>query len=129
MLKKAVHGFDEVMKADFSDQGDFMIDILNNARVQKFEIATELLWKTLQELLNWKDGIIVRSPKRAVKEFYLNQYCAEEQYEILYNAIESRNLLSHVYRDAIFEDILEALPGYLQEFKSTIEKLDGSTSK
>jgi len=79
-----------------------MSEIERGGLVQFFEVTFELSWKTLKDYLE-AQGIIVKSPRESIKmaiqsEIIQNGY-------VWMDALEDRNLTTHIYDEKIVEAI------------------------
>lgn len=92
---------------------ELVADNIKSGQIQKFEFTIELLWKTVQAFLLEVDGVDVGTPKSVAKEFVEAGYCTYEEYELLIQAINDRNQLSHIYRQEMAETIRNRLPEYI----------------
>ncbi|MCK5456482.1 MAG: HI0074 family nucleotidyltransferase substrate-binding subunit [Melioribacteraceae bacterium] len=112
-LNNAIKGFSSLMEKDITLFDEVISDGLMNGRIQKFEYCSELLWKTAKKFLWIYDGIDAKSPKSTMKELFLANYIAEEEYEVLFEMINDRNRLSHIYKEGYFLEIHKKLINYL----------------
>lgn len=112
VLVKALNGLDLLLHKDLSLFDSIITDGVKNGRIQKFEYCTELLWKTIKRFLLVVHGIETVSPKTAVKELYSIGHVTVEEYEVLCSMIDARNMLSHVYREEYFEEVLAKLDAF-----------------
>jgi nucleotidyltransferase substrate binding protein (TIGR01987 family) len=62
--------------------------------VQTYHFTFELCWKTLRDLLTF-EGYEVNSPRETIKKAF--EMSLIDDVDRWFNALESRNLLSHVY--------------------------------
>ena len=81
------------------DQPDYT-DLERSGLVQTFEFSFELAWKTLRDLLFY-EGYETGTPRAAIRQGFEAEYLDEEDCEILLDALDKRNLLSHAYRKAL----------------------------
>ncbi len=120
--KEALDGFEKLLNIDLKELkkkfGEVVIDGLKNGQAQKFEYCSELCWKIVKIFLYKNDGIDTRSPKRAIKEFYLAGYIDKDNYLKLFNIIDDRNKLSHIYNEKEFNDIADKFKDYLISLKT-----------
>jgi nucleotidyltransferase substrate binding protein (TIGR01987 family) len=65
--------------------------------VQTYQFTFELCWKTLKDLLT-SEGYEVNSPKETFRKAF--EMSLIEDVEHWFNALESRNLLSHIYNES-----------------------------
>ena len=116
LLGKAIVDFEKSLNADLSKYDEQEIDWIKNARIQKFEFCTELMWKTAKlyaESVEEK----VYTPKLTIKSLFLLQIIDEETYRQLMDCINDRNLLSHIYKSEMFDSINQKLYNHLSGFK------------
>lgn len=52
----------------------------------------------------------------------------ENEYLSLFKTIEDRNLLSHVYKEEMFESVYENIQAHLIAFKRLLKKMDKAHS-
>ncbi len=122
-LKDAYSDFKGSFEINFSSFGEKEIDVFKSGQIQKFEFSVELLWKVMQRYLYEKVGEDVSGPKPVVKAFYNNNLINEEIYKILFEMIEARNKLSHLYDKKSFEEIYIRLKDFLNCFEIVIQIL------
>jgi nucleotidyltransferase substrate binding protein (TIGR01987 family) len=120
-LGDAINSFDLSLKADLSKYNELEVDWIKNGQIQKFEYNVELLWKTIKEFFKVKFESDVNFPLENIREFFRQDLINEETYNTLYDAIKSRNLLSHIYKLEMFETIHPKLSIYLSAIKTTYE--------
>ena len=92
--------------------------------IQRFEYTLELAWKTIKDYLE-QGGVVLAAatPRQVVKEAFAARVLADGQTWI--DMIDHRNLLSHTYDPASFEDAVDAIHGrYLAAFESLRDLLD-----
>ena len=121
-LNAALHDFIVSLEIDIEEYPYQIADTLKSGQVQKFEFTIELFWKTIKIFLNEIHGVEVRSPKDAVRHFFELEYCSYEESEILLEAIDSRNTLSHVYKKEQFETIYADILGFKDTMKVVAER-------
>jgi nucleotidyltransferase substrate binding protein (TIGR01987 family) len=91
--------------------------------VQRFEVALELAWKTLKDFLE-HEGVALAtvSPKSVVREAFAASVVGDGQVWI--DMLDHRNLLSHTYDAAVFEDAVFAIRDrYLPTFEALVRAL------
>lgn len=99
---------------------EFESDVIKNGQMQKFEYTVELLWKTLKKFFEVKREKIFLYPKDVIKACFAENIIDENNYLILISAIESRNLLSHVYKIEMFDLIYPQLDSYAKAIRDTV---------
>ncbi len=112
-LQKALDSFEKSLKIDLSALDPFLRDVVESGLVQKFEMCYELFWKVMREFLRKQEGLDVASPRRTFKALFQLGILNYEQFEICLEVLESRNLLSHVYRRDIVDEVFPKLKKYL----------------
>ena len=116
-FRNALLGFEETLNIELFKFDVNIQDAIKNGRIQKFEYCTELTWKIIKRFLQLFHGIEAKSPKEAIKEFYLSNKLSEQNYETLLDIIDDRNRLSHIYKEEFFNEISEKLPEYFNIMK------------
>jgi len=122
-LGSAVMDFSHSLSIDLSPLAEDIVDVIRNGQVQKFEFTIELLWKVIKIYLDEAHGFDEKSPKAAVKRFYLLECIENEEYALLMNGLNDRNKLSHIYNKKQFEDIYRNMFEYSKLFIIVLEKL------
>lgn len=64
--------------------------------IQAFEFTFELSWKTLKDYLEMQ-GVVVNFPRDVFKEAFAKGLFSEKDVEVLLDALDKRNILSHTY--------------------------------
>ncbi|ADH60487.1 nucleotidyltransferase substrate binding protein, HI0074 family [Thermoanaerobacter mathranii subsp. mathranii str. A3] len=111
--------FENLKKATEVAKDDLDID----GTIKRFELCYELAWKLMKEYLA-DLGIIVKGPREAFKQAFINDLIENE--EVWLKMIEDRNLLVHIYtheqsRD-IFQRIKDEHVAELGEFYKSIQQ-------
>jgi len=86
--------------------------------IQRFQYTLELAWKTLKDFLE-SGGLVVSpvTPRQVVKDAFAANILPDGQVWI--DMLNSRNLLSHTYDQAVFEEAVVAIASrYLPALKS-----------
>lgn len=92
--------------------------------VQRFEYTLELAWKTIKDYLE-QSGVVLSAvtPRQVIKDAFAARLLTDGQTWI--DMIDHRNLLSHTYDPANFEEAVDAIHGrYLAAFKQVRDLLD-----
>jgi nucleotidyltransferase substrate binding protein (TIGR01987 family) len=125
-FKTALESFEYLVNIDLKAMeavlDEKLIDGIENGMAQKFEICTELCWKCMRRFLK-QEGFDPKTPKQAIKEFYLAGRLSEDDYLLLIKGISDRNELSHIYKEEVFRRILGDFPKYLIVFKNVFKEL------
>jgi nucleotidyltransferase substrate binding protein (TIGR01987 family) len=84
---------------------DSYSDLERAGLVQMFEFSFELAWKTFKDLL-FSEGYDEKTPRAVIRRSFETEYLTEEDSEVFLDALQKRNLLSHVYEEEIAEAAL-----------------------
>ncbi len=103
-LEDALIDFKRSLDADLLKYDQLEQNWIKNAQIQKFEFCIELLWKTAKVYFE-SEGEIHLTPRQNMKAIFTHQMVTEEKYLELLDCLESRNLLSHVYKAEMFDVI------------------------
>jgi len=117
-LGKAISSFKNALNIKMLFDNDVVNDLFVNGQIQKFEYNIELLWKTLKAYFNEGRGITMVYPKEIIKQFFQEELISEEVYILLIDALNSRNLLSHVYNEEIYKEIEPKLKDYARAIET-----------
>ena len=69
------------------------------------------------------EGILANSPKGVYKSLFQSAIITENEYLSLFKTIEDRNLLSHVYKEEMFESVCKIIPEHLIALKRLLKKI------
>ena len=127
-LEEAIQTFEASLNIDLKKFSDTEIDTIKSGQIQKFEYCAELLWKTMQGYINEIVGEDVSGPKPVIKAFFKQKLIDEKIYKILYEIINARNTLAHVYDKTRFEEIYKKLFEYLPIIKETTKVIKGQNN-
>lgn len=76
--------------------------------VQRFEYTLELAWKTIKDFLESSGFVFIAvTPRQVIRDAFAAKIIADGQAWI--DMIDHRNLLSHTYDPANFEEAVEAI--------------------
>lgn len=78
--------------------------------VQRFMFTFELGWKVLKDLLFY-EGNDLNTPREVIRHSFASNYLSESDCEIFLNALENRNLLSHIYEEKTAKEAELAIKG------------------
>lgn len=126
-LSTAITSLDKSLEIDFGNYDEFETDVLKNGQIQKFEYTIELLWKTLKKYFEVKRESILLYPKDVIKAFFAEDAIDEETYLNLIEAIDSRNLLSHIYKAEVFDQVHPQLKSYAKAIRYACAAIEPHT--
>ena len=122
-FQKAVNSFEAAMDATFENLNSIGEDLIKNGKIQKFEYCAELAWKISKMHVELFHGVISVSPKGVYKTMFQLAVISESEYLALIKTIEDRNLLSHIYKESMYQEVFDRLPAHLLAFQWLIVKL------
>jgi nucleotidyltransferase substrate binding protein (TIGR01987 family) len=126
--QKAVSSLESALNASFENLDSIGNDLIKNGKIQKFEYCAELAWKISKMYLELSEGILSNSPKGVYKSMFQSALITENEFLSLFKTIEDRNLLSHVYKEEMYESVYENLKSHLLAFKTLLGKLENIPS-
>lgn len=87
--------------------------------IQRFEYSFELAWKTTKDYMEANGFVFaVVMPRQVLKDAFAAKLIAEGQVWIA--MLDHRNLLSHTYNPAVFQEAVEAIH---QQYLPVMERL------
>lgn len=76
-----------------------------DAAIMRFTYTFEAVWKTAQRYLYEHEGLDIGSPKQAIRASRRIGLVTDEQAEAALQMADDRNLVVHVYREAVARDL------------------------
>ena len=109
--KQRFHNFDRafLLLQDALKDGPAPLSLLEKqGTIQRFEFSFELAWKTVKDFLE-DSGLVISpvTPRQVIKDAFAAKVLADGQ--IWIEMLDHRNLLSHTYDCAVFEQAVEAI--------------------
>jgi len=83
-----------------------------DAAIMRFTYTFEAVWKTAQRYLYEHEGLDIGSPKQAIRASRRIGLVTDEQAEAALRMADDRNLVVHVYREAVARDLDSRLPAH-----------------
>ncbi len=124
-LKQAIATYAEVLTlTDDTKYSAIELDAIKNGKLQKFEYCTELSWKVSKIFLELRTAEIFISPKLVYKNLMLNKFITEALYKMLFNTLEDRNKLSHIYKEEMYNEVYKNIEAHLQAFSALLAVLN-----
>jgi len=122
-LHHALNDFKKSLDADMNKYDLLEQNWIQNAQIQKFEFCIELLWKTAKVYFE-SEGEILLTPRQNIKALFIHQIVMEEGYLQLLDCLESRNLLSHIYKTEMFDTVTPKMNLHFTAIMSAFEGLE-----
>lgn len=111
-LRRALDGLVMALTIDTAVYPEFVRDVIDSGRIQKFEYCVELFWKYLRSTLLAEGLDVPNSPKATIKVGLDRGVVTDVEYQQALDMIADRNTCSHVYRQVILPVILARLSDY-----------------
>ena len=122
-LQRALRGFEQALSLDSSDYPEFVRDVLDNGRIQKFEYCVELFWKYLRSCLIAEGSDVSNSPRGTLKAGLDRGFILEAEYPPALDMFTDRNTCSHIYKQALIPVILARLPAHAAVMQAIVARL------
>lgn len=112
-LNKAYIRFEEAMQKP-------MDAFMRDSAIQRFEFTFELVWKTLKAHLEEKGAREIYLPRDVLKEAFRAGLIDDEKW---LDMLDTRNATSHMYNEAMADNVYEKLPQYVDLIRELLKKL------
>jgi len=122
----ALNSFNNSLQIITIQFDEIVIDTIKNGQIQKFETLTELAWKCCKLYIEINFGDIVVSPKMVYKQLFIQATINENLYLQLLQTVEDRNMLSHIYKEKMFEIIYQNLNRHLDSLNSLYQIINAT---
>jgi len=108
---------------------DNLNELERNGLIQRFEFTIELCWNTLKDYLTYQGVQFKPTPKETIRQAYKSEVILDAQ--ILIDALDLRNELSHDYSEEKFEaaevEIKQTIFPEISKVYSFFKDLPGSS--
>lgn len=101
-----------------------LLAIERDATIQRFEYTFEAVWKSAQTFLIEIEGIIVNSPKSAVRSSWQTGYLDEETARLALQMCEARNLTGHTDNEQLSISLAGQIKQYSQVLQTWLEAME-----
>lgn len=122
-LARALAGLAQALTLDGSGYPEFVRDVLDAGRIQKFEYCVELFWKYLRASLLAEGLDVPNSPRAAIKMGLDRGFVFDTEYQPALDMVGDRNTCSHVYRQALIAGIVGRLPSHCHLMQAIFDRL------
>ena len=106
-----------LLKSALENGTEHLSDLEKEGVIQRFEVTTELAWKTLKDYLN-ANFVVIKpvTPKEVIKQAFIANIIPDG--DLWITILEQRNLLSHTYSQTVFNNaVIEISKTYLVSFE------------
>lgn len=111
----ALTSLEKALNEDISAFNATVQDLIQNGRIQKFEICAELAWKTAKFYLENELGVTESSPKQVYRALFTSKLINDTLLTALLTVVDDRNLLSHIYKEDYFKTIVTEIPNHFKQ--------------
>lgn len=116
-------------KLENACQQDEYSELERAGLVQMFEMAFELAWKCLRDLL-FVEGFDEKSPNSSIRRSFEMEYLSENHCEVFLDALRKRNLLTHTYEEKTAKEAVKLIKTtYLPVLQAAYATLKEKQSK
>jgi len=122
-LQRALSGLMQALALDGTGYPDFVRDVLDNGRIQKFEYSAELFWKYLRSCLMAEGLDVPNSPRGAIKAGLDRGFVLEAEYQPALDLVADRNTCSHIYKQSLIPGVLAKLPAHARLMQAILARL------
>lgn len=125
-LRRALDGLAGAIAIDAAAYPEFVRDVIDSGRIQKFEYCVELFWKHVRSSLLAEGLDVPGSPKAAIKAGLERGVVVESEYQPALDMLADRNTCSHVYRQSMLPAILARLPAHCALMQAVAARLNAA---
>lgn len=122
-LDRDLAGFAQALAIDVAAYPEFVRDVIDNGRIQKFEYCCELFWKHLRGCLLAEGLEVPNSPRGTIKAGLDRGFVVEDDYQAALDLVADRNTCSHVYRQSLIPTILARLSEHCRTMQAVVARL------
>ena len=96
-----------------------------DAIIQRFEYCTDATWKVIKVYLEEVEEahIELNFPAGIIRSAVTGRFLSEFEGEELIEMVKSRNKTSHLYHEAMADDVANKIPGYYVLMKKIIDRI------
>lgn len=114
-IERALQRLEEMLKKGIDPDRAYV-----DSSIQRFEIAFELMWKTLKAFLEYQ-GIEANYPRHVFQEAYKGKLIDQES--IWLQMMKDRNETSHIHDETKADFIYQNIKDYAPLLRSTLSNL------
>jgi nucleotidyltransferase substrate binding protein (TIGR01987 family) len=117
--------YEEILMNHPTQKNEKLYLSMRDSMIQRFEYSTDLFWKVIKLYLEEieKASIAVPSPRGIVREAIKTRFLSEDEGDKCIKMVESRNKTSHMYHEAMAEEIAKKIPEYYKLLKDINDRL------
>ena len=100
-----------------------------DAAILRFAYTFEAMWKTAQRHLAEREGVEAGSPKQCIRLSRTTGLLTDEEAEAALRMADDRNLVVHIYREALAQQIFARLPNHAGVLRAWLEGMRRTLGK
>jgi nucleotidyltransferase substrate binding protein (TIGR01987 family) len=130
-ILKVFFEYKTLYAAHSTEKNEQFFLIVRDATIQRFEYCTDFIWKVLKVYLEDIEKVYVESfsPRGVVRAAVNGGFISESEGSELMRMVDSRNKTSHIYHEAIADDIANKIPAYYVLIKKIIDRMQAAVVK
>jgi nucleotidyltransferase substrate binding protein (TIGR01987 family) len=97
--------------------------------IKRFELSYEQFWKFLREYIGISQGAYADSPRKVFDLCFQYGFSSEQETQLLFGMIKSRNLAVHTYNVDLDNEMAEKVSEYYQVMHTIILRTSPDTIK
>jgi nucleotidyltransferase substrate binding protein (TIGR01987 family) len=94
-----------------------------DSTILRFALAAESTWKAAQKLLQEREALEFSSPRMCVRACLQVGILSAEDGDRAMRLLEDRNLVVHVYKEALASELLERIPRHAEVLERWVNAL------
>lgn len=128
---KVFYEYKTLYGAHPTEKNEQFFFIVRDATIQRFEYCTDLLWKVMKVYLEDVEKMHIESfsPRSIVRSAVDGGFLSESEGSQLMDMVVSRNKTSHIYHEAIADNIANKISGYYTLMSNIIERMQVAIAK
>lgn len=98
---------------------------MRKSEIQSFEFSLDTFWKLLKEylLLVYKVEVDIATPKKVFRACLNIKVVTQEEFDMLLDAVDARNITSHTYQEELAEAIARQMPKFYKVLDDIFKRL------
>ncbi len=125
-LCDALAAFEQALSLLDTKEAEKYPRTFRDSAIQSFEFSIELFWKFLREFLEEKRGITFDTvaSKIVFRNALQQNILTESEHHNLIEALEDRNVASHIYKEEFAEELVKKLPKHFKVMKTVLTRIE-----
>ena len=99
-------------------------NFIRDSAIKRFELCSELAWKTLKQYLFVRHAVECASPLGCLRSAYKVEFIADDPFWV--HIFELRNLATHTYKESLAQELFAKLPATLERFDTLLKNMSSA---